>query len=296
MNEEALSRRVVLETVRTVPQLRARVAGWRAAGETVALVPTMGGIHDGHLALVRAARAACEHVVVSLFVNPTQFGPGEDFERYPRDEASDARMVRAEGADLLFAPDVAEMYPDGFSTAVTVSGVSSGLCGDSRPGHFQGVATVVAKLLLQCLPDRAYFGEKDYQQLMVIRRLANDLDIPVAIEGVPTVREDDGLALSSRNAYLSFAERDGAPALFRTLSAMAERLADGRAEAAGEIAWGLAELEKAGFDPIDYLEVCDADTLTPVDRVTRPARILAAAYLGATRLIDNVPVPAVGAE
>lgn len=294
MNEEALPRHSALEAARTVSHLRARVAGWRTAGEAVALVPTMGGIHDGHLALVRAARAACDRVVVSLFVNPTQFGPSEDFERYPRDEATDAGLVLAEGADLLFAPDVAEMYPDGFATAVTVSGVSGGLCGDSRPGHFEGVATIVAKLLLQCLPDHAYFGEKDYQQLMVIRRLARDLDISAAIEGVPTVREADGLALSSRNAYLSPAERAAAPELYGVLSAMAERLADGSTKAAEQMAWGLAELENAGFAPIDYLEVRDAETLAPVERAARPARVLAAAHLGKTRLIDNVPVPTVG--
>ncbi|MDH5411851.1 MAG: pantoate--beta-alanine ligase, partial [Alphaproteobacteria bacterium] len=188
---------------RTVSDLRARVRDWRTAGETVGLVPTMGALHEGHMTLVRAARAECDRVVVSIFVNPAQFGPREDFDSYPRQEARDLAMLAEAGVEAAFMPGVAEMYPDGFSTAVTVSGLTECLCGRGRPVHFRGVATVVTKLLLQCLPDAAFFGEKDFQQLQVIRRLAGDLDIPVAIRGVATVRETDGVALSSRNAYLT---------------------------------------------------------------------------------------------
>lgn len=279
-----------METVRTVAGLRTQVAAWRSAGETVGLVPTMGAIHAGHLALVKAAAAACDRVVASLFVNPAQFGPNEDYQLYPRDEAADAALLENDGVALLFAPTVEEMYPDGFATSVAVAGLTSGLCGDHRPGHFDGVATIVSKLLIQCLPDRAYFGEKDYQQLTVVKRLARDLDIRVAIEGVPTVREPDGLALSSRNAYLSPEHRAIAPALFETISAIATALADGRAAVADHVDHGIAKLEEAGFDRLDYLEVRDAETLEPLDRVDRPARVLVAARIGGTRLIDNVPV------
>ena len=278
-----------MDSVRTVADLRARVAAWRGAGETVGLVPTMGAIHAGHLALVEAARTACDRVVASLFVNPAQFGPNEDYQLYPRDEAKDSRLLDESGVALLFAPSVEEMYPDGFATTVTVSGLTSGLCGDHRPGHFEGVATVVSKLLTQCLPHRAYFGEKDYQQLLVVRRLARDLDIPVRIEGVPTVREADGLALSSRNDYLSPEDRATAPALYRTISAVADALADGRQSVSDQVDWGIAQLEEAGFDRLDYLDVRDAETLARLERVDRPARVLAAARIGGTRLIDNVP-------
>jgi pantoate--beta-alanine ligase len=196
-----------LPIVRTVAELRAQVAGWRKAGQRVGLVPTMGALHEGHLSLVRLAREHAERVVVSVFVNPTQFSPNEDFDAYPRDEAHDAGLLAGVGCDLLFAPGVAEMYPPGFATTVTVAGVSEPLDGTARPGHFVGVATIVSKLLNQCGPDVAVFGEKDYQQLQVIRRLARDLDLPVEIVGGPTARAEDGLALSSRNAYLSAAER-----------------------------------------------------------------------------------------
>ena len=279
-----------LAVLRRIAELRATVGAYRAAGESVALVPTMGALHDGHLALVRAGRRLCRRTIATLFVNPTQFGPHEDFRSYPRDEAGDAAKLVAAGADTLFAPALAEIYPPGFSTTVTVAGVSEGLCGDFRPGHFAGVATVVTKLLLQAMPDVALFGEKDYQQLQVIKRLARDLDIPVRIEGVETVREPDGLALSSRNWYLSPAERRAAPTLFRVLTEIAERLAGG-AEAAPLLAEGRTTLSGAGFDPVQYLEVREAETLRPLARADRPARVLAAAYLGKTRLIDNVPVP-----
>jgi len=278
-----------LETVRTVAALRARIADLRGKGP-VALVPTMGAIHDGHLALVRTGRERCASVVATIFVNPRQFGAREDLALYPRDEAGDAGRLASAGCDLLFAPGAEEVYPPGFATTVSVAGLGDVLCGPHRPGHFDGVATVVAKLLIQALPDIAVFGEKDYQQLLIVRRLARDLDLPVEVVGVATVRDADGVALSSRNVYLSAAERAAAPALYRTLAGIAERMAGGRAQAAGEIARGIATLEAAGFRHVDYLAVCDSDTLRPVQTVARPARVLAAAWLGMARLIDNVAV------
>lgn len=280
------------EIVRTVAGLRDQVAAWRGHGDRIGLVPTMGALHDGHLALVRRALEDCDRTVVSIFVNPTQFAPHEDFDTYPRDEARDLAAIGALGADLAFMPDAEEMYGDGFTTTVSVAAPSEGLCGAVRPHFFQGVATVVSKLLLQCLPDRAYFGEKDYQQLLVIKRLVRDLNIPVEIAGVPTVREQDGLALSSRNAYLSAEERRAAPRLNAVMRQVAEKMAEGGAVGDAE-AWARAELDAAGFGPIDYLEVRDAETLAPVTGTLahgRPGRILAAAYLGKTRLIDNIPV------
>ncbi len=278
----------VLE-IDTVAGLRRAVRAWRGAGETVALVPTMGALHRGHLALVEEARRRCRRTVVSVFVNPTQFGRDEDLADYPRDVAGDLAKLGAMGVDLVFAPSDAEIYPEGFATTVTVARVSEGLCGDHRPVHFAGVATVVAKLLVQCLPDVAVFGEKDYQQLLVIKRLARDLDIPVEIVGAPTVREADGLALSSRNAYLSPRERGIAGRLNVVLAQAAERLARGESPARA-VAWGHRQLAAAGFRAIDYLELRDADTLAPVDTCARPARLLAAVRIGETRLIDNVAV------
>jgi len=278
-----------LAVVRSVAALRRAVAGWRAAGADVALVPTMGALHAGHLALVARARELAPRVVASLFVNPTQFGPNEDFARYPRNEAEDAQKLAAAGTELLFAPSVEEMYPPGFGVRVDPGPVASRLCGGFRPGHFAGVATVVTKLLLQARPDVACFGEKDYQQLQIIRRVVRDLDIAVRIEGVPTVREPDGLALSSRNAYLTAAERAVAPALQRTLCAVAARIAGGTAPQAAAAA-GCDALLAAGFTKIDYVEACDAETLDPLDRLDRPGRLLAAAWLGRTRLIDNIPL------
>jgi pantoate--beta-alanine ligase len=278
-----------LDIVRSVAELRARVKYWRDQGLSVAFVPTMGALHEGHLTLVRRGLELADRAVASVFVNPTQFGPNEDLSSYPRREARDAELLEGAGCGLLFAPTVAEMYPDDFSTTVTVAGVSAGLCGDIRPGHFAGVATVVAKLLLQCLPDVALFGEKDYQQLAVIRRLARDLDIPVAIEGVATVREADGLAMSSRNAYLSAEERAVAPAIHRVLLAVAGGLRAG--DAASKLcAKAVADLLAAGFKSVDYVEVRDADTLAPLEWFDRPARVLVAARLGGARLIDNVAV------
>jgi pantoate--beta-alanine ligase len=276
--------------VREIAGLRAAVAGFRAAGQRVALVPTMGALHDGHLALVDAGRAVADRVVVSVFVNPTQFSPSEDLQAYPRDEAGDLQKLGERGVDAAFLPRAEVMYPPGFATSVTVAGLSEGLCGAYRPQMFQGVATVVTKLLLQALPDAAVFGEKDYQQLLVIRRLAKDLDIPVKIIGAPTVRADNGLALSSRNAYLSAEERRVAPVLYHALSGAANAIGRGeKIETA--LAAASAAILAAGFAGIDYLELRDAETLAPLAQIDRrPGRLLAAAWLGRARLIDNVPV------
>jgi pantoate--beta-alanine ligase len=275
--------------LRSIAELRRTVNSWRKDGATVGLVPTMGALHDGHLSLVRRAREQCSKAVVSIFVNPTQFGPNEDFNRYPRDLTGDANKLATVGADAIFAPEVVEMYPPGAATTVTVSFLTEGLCGPFRPGHFQGVATIVTKLLLQCLPDAAFFGEKDYQQLQVIKQLARDLDVPVRIEPVATYRENDGLAMSSRNAYLKPEERKLAPLVYKVLTAVAaEMKAGGSATAA--TARGKQELLQAGFARIDYLDVVDASTLKLIEHAEQPARVAAAAFLGQTRLIDNVPV------
>jgi pantoate--beta-alanine ligase len=275
--------------VRSVADLRAQVAAWRGQGLSIALVPTMGALHAGHLSLVTRGLELADRAVASVFVNPTQFGPNEDFARYPRQEEKDRAALESAGCHLLFAPTVSEMYPDGFATTVTVGGVSEGLCGAVRPGHFAGVATVVTKLLLQCLPDVALFGEKDYQQLAVIRRFARDLDVPVRIEGVPTLREADGLAMSSRNAYMTPEQRAVAPWLLRALEGVADGLMAG-AKASDLCPMAASGLLKAGFDSVDYIEVRDAAGLAPAETLDRPLRILAAARLGATRLIDNIGV------
>jgi pantoate--beta-alanine ligase len=277
-----------LPVVRAVADLRAIVAAWRAAGKRVALVPTMGFLHEGHISLVKLGKTKAERVIASIFVNPTQFAPAEDFEAYPRDEARDSALLAAGGCDLLFAPTVPEMYPTGFSTTVSVAGVSAPMDGVARPIHFAGVATVVAKLLIQCGPDVAIFGEKDFQQLLVIKRMARDLDLPVEILGGPTVREPDGLALSSRNVYLTSAERAVAPCLNAALRAAADAVRAGGTVNDAEAA-GLATLEAAGFGPIDYFEFRHAETLERVGpgRAEAPARVFAAARLGKARLIDN---------
>lgn len=277
----------------SVGGLRAAVAGWRAEGLTVALVPTMGALHEGHMALVRAARAYGGRTVVSLFVNPTQFAADEDFALYPRNPDDDLAKLAEAGVEAVFMPPTDAIYPPGFATTVRVEGVTAGLEGASRPHYFDGVATVVTKLLLQCQPDVALFGEKDYQQLVTVRRLVADLDIPCRIEAVPTVRAADGFALSSRNAYLSAEERRVAPKLFEVLTWMAAELGKG-AMSADAIARGTAALKAAGFSRIDYLAVCAAETLEPVGRVEVLARVLAAAWLGETRLIDNVTVSPAG--
>ncbi len=280
-----------METVRTVAELRAHVGAWRRAGERVALTPTMGGLHSGHLALVAAARAAAERAVATIFVNPTQFGAGEDFDAYPRDEAADAAMLSRAGCDLLFAPPVTEMYPAGFVTEVRVTGLTDVLDGQARPGHFDGVAQVVTKLLNQAQANIALFGEKDWQQLAVIRRLARDLDIPTEIRGVPTMREPDGLAMSSRNRYLTAEERALAPSLHRVISAAAARIGTG-VPPGPECDGAAAGLAALGFGPVDYVECRAAETLAPIERHDPgvPARVFAAARLGRARLIDNVPV------
>jgi pantoate--beta-alanine ligase len=280
-----------IAVVRTVSDLRTQVAAWRSAGEKVALVPTMGALHEGHLSLVALAKTKAQRVVASVFVNPTQFGPNEDFDAYPRGEARDAELLAGAGCDLLFAPTVAEMYPAGFSTTINVTGVSEPLDGAARPGHFAGVATVVTKLLMQCGPDVAVFGEKDYQQLQVIKRVVRDLDIPVEIIGAPTSRLEDGLARSSRNAYLSDAEREVAGAMNAALAEAVRRLKTGESVERVE-ATGRAALERAGFQRIDYFEVRNAEDLSHPGPgpLTVPARVLAAAVIGKTRLIDNMAV------
>lgn len=277
-----------LRVLRSVAELRTAVAGWRRRGETVGLVPTMGGLHDGHLALVRRARAENDRVIATVFVNPRQFDRAEDLKTYPRDEARDARLLEEAGADLLFAPEVTEMYPDDFCTRVTVDGLTRCMDGVYRPGHFEGVATVVCKLLLQSLPDRAYFGEKDFQQLLVVRQLAGDLNIPVEIVPVETVRNPDGLAMASRNVYLTEEERAVAPLLYGKMQEVAADLRDG-APALPLIIWATEAWLKAGFAGIDYFDLRDAETLNPLERLNnRPARLLVAAWLGKVRLIDNI--------
>jgi len=278
-----------LPAAREVAALREAVAAWRKQGLSVGLVPTMGALHEGHLSLVRAAKARCNRVVASLFVNPRQFAPHEDFERYPRDEGGDSELLAGAGCDLLYAPDRAAMYPEGFSTNVIVTSVATMLEGEFRPHFFGGVATVVAKLLLQCLPDHAFFGEKDYQQLLVIKRLAKDLDIPVAIHGCPTVREHDGLAMSSRNAYLSADERRIAGRLNHVLHDAIKAVHAGEPIAEAE-AKTARRLIAAGFTSVDYVAIRDAETLAQISDLNSPARILAAVWLGKTRLIDNMAV------
>ncbi|MGB9644724.1 MAG: pantoate--beta-alanine ligase [Stellaceae bacterium] len=276
--------------MRTVADLRKHIDLWRKGEARVGLAPTMGALHQGHMALVRAARAECDRVVASIFVNPKQFAPTEDLASYPRREAADLEMLETEGVDLVFMPAVDEIYPPGFATLVRVNGLTEGLCGVHRAGHFDGVTTVVTKLLIQALPDIAYFGEKDYQQLMVVRQLARDLDIPVHIAGVPIVREPDGLALSSRNVYLSAEERRIAPNLARVLRSVASALDIKAGAVARELARGVRELREAGFE-IDYLEVREEGTLKPVTSIVAArSRVFAAVRLGKTRLIDNIPI------
>jgi pantoate--beta-alanine ligase len=272
--------------IRGLAALRAQVAAWRGAGERIGLVPTMGALHTGHLELVRLAKSRCERVIVSIFVNPAQFAPNEDFDRYPRDEAGDIAKLARVGCDLVWSPDRSVMYPDGFATRVVPAGAAEGLETDFRPHFFGGVATVCCKLFTQVAPDIAVFGEKDYQQLCVVKQMVRDLDLPLEIVGMPTVRESDGLAMSSRNAYLSAEQRKLAPLLHRVITQVAEAAKQGNAPAA--IAEGKAAIEAAGFK-LDYLEIRDAETLRPAMPGTqRPLRVLVAAWLGKTRLIDNI--------
>jgi pantoate--beta-alanine ligase len=278
-----------MRTARTTEQLRAALAAPRGEGRSIGLVPTMGAFHDGHLSLIRAARDRCDVVVVSLFVNPTQFGPGEDLGAYPRDEARDAELAAAEGVEVLFAPEASTIYPDGFATSVEVAGLSDvldGAPGSRGAGHFRGVTTVVAKLLNIVQPSVAFFGHKDAQQAIVIRRMVRDLNFPVEIEVLPIVREPDGLAMSSRNAYLSEAERARAAALSRALRA-AEATGDAGGSLEDALSAARAELDGAGIDP-EYLEARDAETLTPVESFNgRPVLVALAARVGQARLIDN---------
>ncbi len=281
--------RVTVQTIRQLKPLRKAMASMRGAGGRIAFAPTMGALHAGHMALIAEARRRAEHVVASIFVNPKQFAPGEDLAAYPRRAAKDSAMLADAGVALLWMPDVEVMYPAGHATAVAVTGVSDGLDGAARPGHFDGVATVVAKLFNQVRPDIALFGEKDFQQLAVIRRLVADLDFGIEIVGVPTARDEDGLALSSRNVYLTEEERAQARALPRALGAAAATI-----EAGGDIAEALAKAESAlldgGFESVDYVSLADTATLQPVTALDRPARLLAAARIGAARLIDNVAI------
>jgi len=281
--------RIGVQIFRDVPSLRAGIAALRADGGRIAMVPTMGALHAGHMALVAEAARRAAHVVVSIFVNPTQFAPHEDLAAYPRREAADAAMLEAAGVAALWAPGVEAMYPDGFASSISVRGVTAPLEGVVRPGHFDGVATVVAKLFNQVRPDVACFGEKDYQQLAVIRRMVADLDLGVEVVGVPTMRDPDGLALSSRNAYLSAGERAQALALPQALRVAAARLAAG-ADVAAVLAEATQALRDAGFAAVDYVSLADSASLEPLDRVDRPARLLAAARVGKTRLIDNIAV------
>jgi pantoate--beta-alanine ligase len=278
----------LITIVRSVKDLRAQVAKWREAGDTTALVPTMGALHAGHLSLIAVAKGHADRVVTSIFVNPAQFGPKEDFKRYPRDEAGDVEKLAEAGVDLVFIPDTVEMYPPGFATKVSLPSLTQDLCGAARPNHFEGVATVVTKLLLQCAPDVAVFGEKDYQQLLVIKQLVRDLNIQVRIVSAPIVREADGLALSSRNGHLSPAERTTAPLLHQVLSEAAAGLADG--EGCDAVSGAARfKLEAKGFR-VDYVAIRDPETLAPLfGPIKGPARVMGAVHLGATRLIDNVP-------
>ena len=280
-----------MQTVHTIAELRAQVMAWKRAGEQVAFVPTMGNLHRGHIHLVECARELAPRTVASIFVNPMQFGPSEDFAAYPRTLDADSRQLEAAGLDLLFAPSVAEVYPRPLEqmTQVTVPELPAVLCGASRPTHFSGVTTVVSKLFNMVQPDIAVFGEKDWQQLVIIRRMATDLDMPVAIVGVPTVREPDGLALSSRNGYLSAEERAIAPTLYATLRATAERLRAGERDFAALEAEAKAQLASAGFRP-DYFEIRRPDDLQRPNLEDAELRIFAAAWLGRARLIDNWPV------
>jgi pantoate--beta-alanine ligase len=281
--------RAGVKLVRAKDELRALLSAERAAGRSIGLVPTMGSLHEGHLSLLRAARAECDVVVMSLFVNPTQFGPGEDLERYPRDEERDAALAAGAGADLIYAPPVGEVYPESFSTHVEVEGLTEVLCGDPArrgPGHFRGVTTVVAKLFNTIQPDVAYFGQKDAQQVAAIRRMVRDLDFPLRVEALPIVREPDGLAMSSRNAYLSAEDRERATALSRALREV-ERVA-GAESLVAAVEAGHRELAAAGVEP-EYLEARDAESLAPVTSLNgRPVLVAVAAQVGGARLIDNL--------
>lgn len=275
--------------LRKLADLRAETAKWQAAGDRIGVVPTMGALHDGHLSLVEAAKKDCDRVIVTIFVNPMQFNNPDDLENYPRTEHEDARKLERFDIDVLYVPGGDEMYPDGFASTVTVSGLTDVLCGAHRPGHFDGVATVVAKLFLQTSATDAYFGEKDFQQLQIVRRMARDLDIPITVHGCPTIREIDGLAMSSRNLLISDRARIKASALNEEMERIAEEMAKGIpfSELQEE---AITRIENAGFTKVEYLEVRANDNLELLDAPDRPARLLAAAWLAGVRLIDNISV------
>ncbi len=277
--------------LRRLADLRARTAEWKRAGEVIGVVPTMGALHAGHLSLVEAACAACDRVIVTIFVNPRQFNNPEDLASYPRTEHEDAQKLAAHAVDAIYVPDPEEIYPPGFATTVSVEGLTDVMEGAFRPGHFDGVATVCAKLFLQTAADRAFFGEKDFQQLKVVRRMAADLDIPVEIVGRPTVREASGLALSSRNLRLSPDGRERAARLHAVMQEVAAELAGGK-PLDGLVATAHERLREAGFAEIEYLELRAEEDLAPLVRPDRPARLFAAAWMDGVRLIDNIPVPA----
>ncbi len=279
--------------IRTLADLRQAARRWHMAGETIGVVPTMGALHDGHLSLVAAAKAACDRVIVTIFVNPKQFNQTSDLDNYPRTEEEDARKLERFAVDAVYAPDVSQIYPLGFCTNVSVTGMTDVLCGAHRPGHFDGVATVVTKLFTQTAADKAFFGEKDFQQLMVVQRMARDLDIPIEVVGCPTIREEDGLAMSSRNLLLSDRARVHAPRLNEVMEEVTEKMAQGTAFSALQ-AEAVARLETAGFTEVDYFEVRSCAALQLLDRPTEPARLFAAAWLAGVRLIDNIDVPVTG--
>ncbi|RKT28151.1 pantothenate synthetase [Roseovarius halotolerans] len=275
--------------IRTLPELRAATAPWQRAGETIGVVPTMGALHDGHLSLVEAAKRSCDRVIVTIFVNPKQFNNPDDLKNYPRTEEEDARKLARFSVDALYVPDADQIYPDRFATTVSVAGLTDVMEGAHRPGHFDGVATVVTKLFLQSAATDAFFGEKDFQQLQVVRRMAADLDIPITVHGCPTIREIDGLAMASRNLLLSDRARTLAPRLHEEMETLAQGVASGGAFDALQRA-AIERLEKTGFTGVDYLEIRANDDLSLIDRPDRPARLFAAAWLAGVRLIDNIAV------
>ena len=278
-----------MDIVRTVAEMRSHVSMWRREGLNVALVPTMGSLHAGHLSLMKVGKERSDRVIATIFVNPLQFAPNEDFETYPRREDSDIQKLVEEDIDLLSAPDVNEMYRPDATTTINVGGLTDCLCALSRPGFFDGVATVVTKLLLQALPDIAIFGEKDYQQLLVIKRLATDLDIPVEIIGAPTIREEDGLALSSRNVYLDTKSRSIAPSMYNILNQYASDISNGN-DIKKSIQLAKQNMQKSGFEKIEYLDLRSSQTLQACNDIKKPSRLFAAAWLGSTRLIDNLAI------
>ena len=274
---------------RSLTGLRTQTAIWRKAGETIGVVPTMGALHQGHLSLARAAREGCDRVIVTIFVNPKQFNNPDDLKNYPRTEHEDAKKLESIGVDLIYNPDGDQIYPDGFATNVSVGGLTDMLCGAHRPGHFDGVATVVSKLFLQTSADKAFFGEKDYQQLQIVRRMAMDLNIPIEVVGCPTIREMDGLAMSSRNLLISDRARVKAPVLAEVMNEMQEALVSG-ASMSDLLEDAKAKIVNAGFNEVEYLDLRDGNDLSLLDRPVEGARLFAAAWLAGVRLIDNIAV------